>query len=218
LVQSRPYRKRKTQTAQLPDNFIYGINPLAEALTAGAVKRVFLASTRSERLEKLRAAAKQKGITIESLESAPWFAALESVPHQGVAALTRPFRGELLSEVVAGLPPDAAVLFLDGVNDPQNLGAAIRSAAAAGAPVVLPKFGVAQVNCTVHKASAGMTYRTPIIIGENLAQAVDYLKSQSFWVASLDAHGGDSLFSFDFPQPVAFIIGSEERGVRRLLR
>jgi 23S rRNA (guanosine2251-2'-O)-methyltransferase len=217
-VRTSSPRKQKTPTSQLPDDFIYGINPLTEALAAGAVKRVFMAASRSERLGDLRKLIEKKGIQIEDLQGAPWYPALESTPHQGVAALIRPFRGELLSDVLAGLPPEAAMLFLDGVNDPQNLGAAIRSAAAAGAPVVLPKFGVAPVNCTVHKASAGMTFRTPIVFGENLAQAVDSLKDKGFWVASLDAHGGDSMFTFEFPKRMAFVIGSEDRGVRRLLR
>lgn len=211
-------KRRKPPISQLPGDFIYGINPLTEALGVRAVKRVFLSSAKSERLAHLKSLAEAQGISVELLEGAPWYHALEGMAHQGVAGITRVFRGELLADVIAKLPAEAAMLLLDGVNDPQNLGAAIRSAAAAGAPVILPKFGVAPVNCTVHKASAGMTYRTPIIFGENLAQAVDSLKDKGFWVASLDAHGGDSMFTFEFPKRMAFVIGSEDRGVRRLLR
>ncbi len=211
-------KRRKPPISQLPGDFIYGINPLAEALSARAVKRVFLGTVKSERLSHLQSLAEGQGIRVDCLEAAPWFHALEGMAHQGAAGITRVFRGELLADVIAKLPDEAAMLLLDGVNDPQNLGAAIRSAAASGAPVILPKFGVAPVNCTVHKASAGMTYRTPIIFGANFAQAIEALKEKGFWVASLDAHNGDSMFTFEFPKRMAFIIGSEERGVRRLLR
>ena len=179
---------------------------------------MFLHENASQRLAQLKKSASDAGLRAEILEDAPWFPALEGFSHQGVAGITEPYTGALLGEVLPKLGSVASMLLLDGVNDPQNLGAVIRSAAAAGAIVILPKHGTAPVNCTVHKVSAGMTYRTSIVIGENLSQAVDRLKKNEFWVASLDAHEGESIFSFDFPKRAAFIVGREERGVRRMLK
>jgi len=211
-------RRDKLHTSQLPGNFVYGINAVFEALQAGALRRLFLLESTSKRLAQLKKAVCEAGLAVEPLEDAPWFPALEGFSHQGAAGITEPYTGVLLGEVLPRLESAASMLLLDGVNDPQNLGAVIRSAAAAGATVILPKHGTASVNCTVHKVSAGMTYRTSIVIGENLSQAVDRLKKHEFWVVALDAHEGESIFSFDFPQRTAFIVGSEERGVRRILK
>jgi len=209
---------RKVPLPQLPKNFIYGINPVAEALAAGQLRRLYLSVAGSPRLAALAERAGAAGIAVQILEEAPWYPALKGCAHQGAAGVTRLFTGALLAAAVARLPEPAAVLLLDGVNDPQNLGAAIRSAAAAGAAVVLPQHHAAPITATVHKASAGLTYRTPVVLGENLAQAMDYLKQRGYWVACLDAHAGESVFRFEFPRRIAFIAGSEERGVRRLLR
>jgi 23S rRNA (guanosine2251-2'-O)-methyltransferase len=211
-------RRGKHSTSQLPANFVYGINPVNEALGAGALRRLFLHEGASRRLGRLRETADAAGIAVEPLEEAPWFPALEGFSHQGAAGITELYAGVLLGELLTKLDDIASVLLLDGVNDPQNLGAVIRSAAAAGAAVVLPKHGSAPVNCTVHKASAGATYRASVVLGENLSQAMDRLKEHDFWVVSLDPREGESVFSFDFPRRAAFVVGSEERGVRKKLR
>jgi 23S rRNA (guanosine2251-2'-O)-methyltransferase len=210
-------RRRSKPTGQLPEHFAYGINPVKEALIAGALTRLFTAATESDRLSELRELAKQAGVTAEPLEEAKWFGALARLPHQGAAGIIKPFRGLTLGEVVESLPPTAAAVLLDGVNDPQNLGSVIRTAAAAGAAIVLPKHGVPEVNATVHKVAAGTTFRARIVLGENLSQAVRYLKDQGFWVAALSAHEGEDAFTFEYPQRTAFVIGSEERGVKRKL-
>ncbi len=205
----------------MPAHFVYGINPVSEAMRAGALRRLYLHKVHkaaSRRLEQLKQAASAAGIFVEPLNEAPWFPALEGFSHQGAAGITEPYTGMLLGEVLPRLGEVGSVLLLDGVNDPQNLGAVIRSAAAAGAAVVLPKHGTAPVNCTVHKASAGATYRASVVLGENLSQTVDRLKEHDFWVVSLDPREGESIFSFDFPRRTAFIVGSEERGVRKKLR
>ncbi|OGK09829.1 MAG: hypothetical protein A2Y63_04800 [Candidatus Riflebacteria bacterium RBG_13_59_9] len=217
-MQALQPKRQRIPVSQLPNDFIFGINTVGEALTAGGLRRLFVSAGDSKRLQKLVEEAQAAKIPVERLEDAPWFSALKEFAHQGVAGITRPFLGSLLGEVVPQLPETAAVLLVDGVNDPQNLGAVIRCAAAAGAAVVLPKHGVAPINATVHKVSAGATYRTPIILGENLAQSIAFLKKHGFWVAALDAHSGESMFSFEFPRRTAFIVGSEERGVRRLLK
>jgi len=210
-------QRRRKPTNQLPLHFVYGINPVKEALLAGKVKRLYTSPARSERLEELRTLAAKAAVPAGPLEEAKWYGALARLPHQGAAGLIRPFRGLTLGEAIEALPPTAAAVLLDGVNDPQNLGAVIRTAAAAGAAVIMPKHGVPEVNATVHKVAAGTTFRARIVLGENLSQAVQHLKQHGFWVAALSAHEGESAFTFEYPARTAFIIGSEERGVKRKL-
>ncbi|OPX22121.1 MAG: hypothetical protein B1H03_05270 [Planctomycetales bacterium 4484_113] len=210
---------RKTSVSQLPRNIVYGLNPFIEALHHGYLRRAFLLHLQSQRHQRLREELAAAHIEVNELAQAPWFPALEGAAHQGVVGLIRRFRGALLPEVVDSLGSGtAAAVLVDGINDPHNLGAVIRSAAAVGAAIILPKRGSPSINCTVHKASAGYSFRTPIVMDENLAQAAAFLQKHHFWVAALDAHEGENVFDFAFPNRLALIVGSEERRVRRLLR
>jgi len=211
--------ERKTPVSQLPRDLVYGVNPVYEALHHGYLRRAFLLDCNDERHLPLQEQLAAAGVEVEELAQTPWFPALRETSHQGVAGIIRRFQGGLLAEAVESLGAGpAAVVLVDGVNDPHNLGAVIRNAAAAGAGVILPKHGVPSINCTVHKVAAGYTFRTPIVLGENLAQSIAYLQKHEFWVAALDAHEGESVFDFNFPSRLGLIVGSEERKVRRLLR
>lgn len=202
----------------MPRDLIYGLNPVREALHHQHLRRAFLLRLEDQRHQSLREELAAAAIEVEELAQAPWFPALQGAAHQGVAGLIGRFQGLPLLEAVDALGSSCAAVLVDGVNDPHNLGALIRNAAATGAAVILPKRGVPGINCTVHKVSAGYTFRTPIVLGENLAQAVAFLQQHRFWVAALDAHEGESVFDFEFPKRLGLIVGSEERRVRRLLR
>lgn len=211
--------QRKTPVSQLPRDLVYGRNPVQEAMRHGYLRRAFLLDLNDKRHRPLREQLATAGVEAEEMAQAPWFPALKGAAHQGAAGIIRRFQGLPLREVVEKLGPGpAAVILADGINDPQNLGAVIRDAAATGAAVILPKHDVPSINCTVHKAAAGYTFRTPIVLDENLAQAVAYLQQRDFWVAALDAHEGESIFDFDFPARLGLVVGSEERRVRHLLR
>jgi 23S rRNA (guanosine2251-2'-O)-methyltransferase len=142
--------------------------------------------------------------------------------HQGFVALVvervRPdlptFLGEL-AEV-----PEAVVLVLDEINDPQNLGAILRAAECFGvAGVVLSRNRGAGITPVVTKASAGASEIVKVVPVSNVADAVRKLKDKGFWIVAADSvEGGDALGRFEFPKRVAIIMGSEGRGVQRLLR
>lgn len=211
----------KVHISQLPKNFIFGINEVREALRAGALRKAFISADSCKtnpRLNQLREEIRDARIEVRELSTQAWFKALENAVHQGAAGITKPFTGETILEALDNLPESAAAVLVDGINDPHNLGALIRNAAAVRALVILPKHGVPKINATVHKTSAGCTYLTPIVLGENLSQAMDILKQHGFWVAAMDAHEGESIFSFEFPKRLAVVVGSEERGVSKKLR
>ncbi len=210
----------KVHVSQLPKNFIYGINPVQEALKHGFIKRLYvlrLGSLVSRRIKDVLTQAREHFIPVEEMGEKPWFPALSSANHQGICGITKPFQGITIVELVEKLADPACVVLLDGVNDPHNLGAVIRNCAGAGAGVILPKNNVPKVNATVHKVSAGTTFLAPIVVGENLSQAIDTLKRNDYWIACLDPAEGESVFHFDFPRKLGVIIGREERGVRRRL-
>ncbi len=210
----------KVHTSQLPKNFIYGINPIAEAIKAGYLKRLFVLNSliiSNRRVKELVNLAGERGIKVEEMGIQRWIKALYGAQHQGVAGIIRNFTGTSLVDVLRDFQEKGAVVLLDGVNDPHNLGAVIRNAASVGATVILPKTNVPSINATVHKVSAGCTFITKIVLDQNLSQAINRLKKEDFWVTALDPHHGTSIFDFEFPKRFVAIFGSEERGVRQKL-
>jgi len=142
--------------------------------------------------------------------------------HQGVVAVVADYRyrelGELLEGArAAGAPP--LVVVLDGIEDPQNLGAIIRSAHALGAHgVVIPKDRAAGITPAAAKASAGAVEHCPVARVTNLAQALERLKEAGVWTVATDASADEPISAVDLTVPTALVIGSEGAGVRPLVR
>jgi 23S rRNA (guanosine2251-2'-O)-methyltransferase len=115
------------------------------------------------------------------------------------------------------VPGSRFLLVLDGVQDPQNLGAVLRVAEAAGAGVVVPERGSAPLSEAVSRSSAGAVERVPVFRAGNLRRFLDRLKDQGFRVVGLDP-AGSSLYAEDLTGDLALVLGSESRGIRRLVR
>jgi 23S rRNA (guanosine2251-2'-O)-methyltransferase len=123
-----------------------------------------------------------------------------------------------LDDILEALVEPALLLVLDGVTDPHNLGACLRNADAFGAhAVVVPKDRAVGVNATVAKAASGAADTVPVVTVTNLARALRELKEREIWVLGADA-GGESLFDADVRGPVAWVLGAEGAGLRRLTR
>lgn len=139
--------------------------------------------------------------------------------HQGVVAIVdAAVRHLTLDDVMESLSEPALLLVLDGVTDPHNLGACLRSADAFGAhAVIVPKDRAVGVNATVAKAASGAADTVPVITVTNLARTLRDLKSHGVWVLGADA-GGENLFDADVTGPVAWVLGAEGSGLRRLTR
>jgi len=123
-----------------------------------------------------------------------------------------------LDDVLEGLGEPPLLLVLDGVTDPHNLGACLRNADAFGAhAVVVPKDRAVGVNATVAKAASGAADTVPVVTVTNLARAIASLKERGVWILGADT-GGESLFDADVSGPVAWVLGAEGAGLRRLTR
>ncbi len=139
--------------------------------------------------------------------------------HQGVVAVVDAALPHVtLDDVLDTLAEPALLLVLDGVTDPHNLGACLRNADAFGAQaVIVPKDRAVGVNATVAKAASGAADTVPVITVTNLARALRDLKARGVWILGADA-GGESIFDADVGGPIAWVLGAEGAGLRRLTR
>jgi 23S rRNA (guanosine2251-2'-O)-methyltransferase len=203
-------------------NLICGINPVLEALAAGTrhFDRLLVAKgLRSRRLSEAIRRATHLGIPLrfEMRETLDRMAG--GVPHQGVIAVVSEKPVLSLESLLEAVPPPALLVVLDGVEDPRNLGAILRTAEAAGAGgVVLPERHSAGLSETVGRASAGALEHVPVARVGNLVQALEQLKARGLWVVGLDAAGQERWDAVDLARPVALVLGGEGRGIRRLVR
>jgi 23S rRNA (guanosine2251-2'-O)-methyltransferase len=214
--------------------FVYGVNPVLEALRAHPqeVLRVLVERGRAERVVQ---AAREAGVRIEEAAHGELERRSSSGVHQGVGAELSEFRyAELLDLVGGGArvppPPGGApsaqhpvdkpfLLVLDGVTDPQNLGALARSAHALGAHgLVVPKDRAAGVTPAAFKAAAGALEHIPVARVTNVSRALEDLKERGVWTVALAADGDRDLREVDLTSPIALVLGSEGKGVRPLVR
>ncbi|MGZ6141789.1 MAG: 23S rRNA (guanosine(2251)-2'-O)-methyltransferase RlmB [Myxococcales bacterium] len=200
--------------------FVYGVNPVLEALKArpGDVVRVVVEARRSHGAEKVAAAAAVAGVRVETLSPGDLQRRAHGGVHQGVGAELAEFQYAELEDLLE-LPGPAFLLALDGVTDPQNLGALVRSAHALGAAgVVLPKDRAAGVTPAAFKAAAGALEHCRIVRVTNLARAIEQMKEAGIWTVALAADGEKELDEIDLTAPTALVLGSEGSGVRPLVR
>jgi 23S rRNA (guanosine2251-2'-O)-methyltransferase len=203
-----------------PDDVAFGVNAVAMALQAGAVRSlVHLEGTRNPRVLELAARAKELGLATLSADLRRLDELSGGGVHQGVLARLKAFDGIDLRAAVEA-PGAGLVLMLDSITDPQNVGAILRTAVAVAAKaVVLPRRRGAQLTPGVHRASAGLSFIAPVAAPQNLAQAVEIVKERGYWVVAAGAGpGAASALTFDWPNRTALVLGSEAEGVSHLLR
>ncbi|MEM9304543.1 MAG: 23S rRNA (guanosine(2251)-2'-O)-methyltransferase RlmB [Pseudomonadota bacterium] len=202
--------------------WIIGVNAV-EALLAerpGDVATVELAREAGRRISALGDQARAAGISCKTVKRRDLDRRFPDQRHQGVVASARlrPLAGiEDLPGLVAA--PDALVLVLDQIQDPRNLGACIRSAAAAGVDaVVFPKDRAAPLTSVARKAAAGGAERVPLVQVTNLASALDLLKDAGVWLVGAAGEAEQSLWQVDLTGRMGIVLGSEGAGLRRLTR
>jgi 23S rRNA (guanosine2251-2'-O)-methyltransferase len=204
---------------------VYGLNPVRELLRAGGgPSELWLAEggTRGAEFAELERLGRAAGAKVRSAPRAKLERLAGTDRHQGVVAVVADFRYAELQDVLAaarasGRPP--LVVVLDGVEDPHNLGAIIRSAHALGAHgVIIPKDRAVGVTPTVAKASAGAVERCPVARVTNVAKTIDALKEEGIWSVALAPDGDAPLAQVDLTGPVAVVLGSEGEGLRPLVR
>lgn len=202
---------------------VMGVNAV-EALLETAPERLIRAwmQPSSDRLGRLRQRLSEAGIATEICDTRTLDRRSGAIRHQGVIAEFRarePLDQAGLESLLENVR-QPLVLVLDGVTDPHNLGACIRSAAAAGAQaVVVPKDRAAGLSPVVRRAAAGATERVPLAMVTNLARTLRMLAERGLWRVGLDGQADASLYAAGLDATgLALVLGSEERGMRRLTR
>lgn len=137
--------------------------------------------------------------------------------HQGILLEVAPLATLSLEDIVEGIESPATIILLDQVTDPHNVGAILRSSAVFGAKaLVMPLHHSAEINGTLAKVASGALEHVPVVIVNNLKQAMDYLKTKNFWCVGLDEEGTQELGDFSFEGNTALVLGAEGKGLRRL--
>ena len=209
----------------MSESWIVGINPVEGALSNDAERvreLVIEQGQRNARVLELAERAKTLKITVNHRPREQLDKLAGEARHQGVAALYEPPPMAHENDLAALMERDGSdtlVLVLDGVTDPHNLGACLRSSAAAKVTaVIVPKDRAVGLTPVVRRASAGGADRVPLIAVTNLARTLRELKDAGVWITGLDGETETSIYAVDFKGPVAIVLGSEGEGMRRLTR
>jgi 23S rRNA (guanosine2251-2'-O)-methyltransferase len=207
----------------MDNEILFGINTAEEILKAGRRRVLRLVISRSEknqRIQELAKVARGKGVIVEFCDPRTLEKLAAGGHHQGVIIETEPM-GKLDIDEAVGLEKDlkkTVWVGLDGITDPMNLGAIIRSAACLGvSTVVLPERRSAGITPTVQKAASGAVERVNIVEVVNLNQTIIKLKAKGFWIYGMDM-GGHALPKVDFTLPAFIVIGSEGAGLHEKTR
>ena len=207
---------------------LYGVNPLLESLRAGdrAPAGIVIAEgARDERLRELIELARSRNVSVKRVPRAVLDRAVGSTHHQGVMARVAAAQyidaEELLSSIAShvGREAEPLILVLDGIEDPRNLGAILRTVECAGVGgVFIPERRAAGLNETVAKASAGAVEYVPVARVTNISRLIEQLKERNVWVVGTKADAIMDYTEWDWTRPSAVILGGEGAGLHRLVR
>ncbi len=202
---------------------IFGVNPVLEKLRA-APKDILeiLISSASNRatLRLIDQEAARVGLPVVSVAPKILDRLVAGQRHQGVIARVQGFHyssfAELLGQISGGMGAER-ILILDGLTDPRNCGALLRTAEAVGIRhVIIPKHRSAEVTPLVVKTSAGAAYHLNVVRATNLRHVMVELKKHGYWIVGLDANARNSIYDKTYPAPLAVILGSEGKGIRHI--
>lgn len=212
----------------MTDHYVYGLHAVKAVLTNPLRKAetIYLSSERYERnddkIKQIEVLARGQSIRIEKLSNKDMNQRFADVTHQGVLALVKPLP-ELsepdLVPLLATSKKPCFILILDGVTDPHNLGACLRTADAAGVDfVVIPKDKNASITPVVSKVACGAAELMPVVRVTNLARAIETLKQEGVWVYGAAGEATQSLYQLDCQGALAVVMGGEGDGLRHLTR
>ncbi len=206
----------------MKEEIVYGFNPVIEALRSGRrAFELFVAEGGDKRVEKLLKLAQEKGVPVRRREKKDITRLCGADFHQGVALKVEPFGYAELDDIVTRCRESGQsglILVLDGIQDPHNLGALIRTAACSGAHgVIIPKDRAARITPAVEKASAGAVETIPVAQVINIAQTLEDLKKEGFWIFGAEASSSAALYDQELTGNVVVVVGSEGEGIRPLV-
>lgn len=204
------------------DNLVFGINPVQQLLDHNPSKiiEIFVSTEKNDkRMQELMVAAKNNTISVQRIDPRKLDKILNGQNHQGVMAkikatvtLTEDDLAQLFNSVAKPL-----FLILDGVQDPHNLGACLRTADAAGVTaVIVPKDNAVGITPVVRKVASGAADSVPLVRVSNLARAMQKLQELGVWIVGTDTAGEKTLYATDLTGPIALALGAEGEGLRVL--
>jgi 23S rRNA (guanosine2251-2'-O)-methyltransferase len=200
-------------------SLIYGINPVSEALHARRLTRLLHERGGGPRVDALVARAAELRLPVETIDRRALDKLTHGGVHQGVAAEVQPLAAYTAEELVRDAGGPALIVVLDGIEDPQNVGAILRSVDGAGAHgVVRQARHAAPLDGATAKASAGAVTHVRIATVVNISRTLEELKALNVWTVGLDASASESYASVDYTLPTAIVVGAEGTGLRRLVR
>ena len=206
-------------------NFVYGLHAVNAALERAPerVLELWMAQPRDDaRARELKDRAQQAGVHVHAASAGALSKLVGEVVHQGAVAAMRPLKSwdeHDLTDALERLTADPLLLILDGVTDPHNLGACLRTADAAGAhAVVIPKDRAAPLDGVARKVAAGAAEFVPVASVTNLARTLGLLKERGIWVVGTDGEAEKPIYAADLKRPLALVLGAEGGGMRRLTR
>ena len=198
---------------------VFGINAVLEALKAGRVTRLRVGSRSDQRIQQVLSEAGRRGIAVEQVDSAALDRLSHGGVHQGVVADAEAPRVRDLAHLVREAAGPALLVVLDGVEDPHNVGAVIRSVdAAGGTGLVRQTRRAAALEGAAAKASAGAVAHVPVVDVVNIARALEALKALGVWTVGLAGEAAERYDDVDWTVPSAIVLGAEGSGLRRLVR
>lgn len=205
------------------ENIIEGRNPVIEALKAGrTIEKLYIAKGIIEgSLKVIVAMAKDKGIVISEVDRKKLDALSSTGSHQGVVAIVSPYTYSSVDEILKLAEErneEPFIIILDEIEDPHNFGSIVRTANVSGAHgVIIPKRRAASVTAVVDKASVGAVEYTKIAKVTNINQTIKELKDRGLWIAGTDMDG-EICYKANLKGPIAIVVGSEGKGISRLIK
>lgn len=216
-------REEREMDRKINENQLEGRNAILEVLRSGRdIEKIMVAKGNVEgTIKRIIAMAVEKGVVIQEVSRQKLDEISQTKNHQGVIALVSAHDYVEVEDILAAAKEkgeDPFVLLLDGITDPHNLGAILRTAECAGVHgVIIPKRRSVGLNATVGKTSAGAIEYMPVARVTNIVQTMEYLKKEGLWIACADMKGLDH-FDTNMKGPLALVIGSEGDGVSRLVK
>lgn len=208
----------------IEEGYVEGRNPVIEAIRGGREIDKILIAKGSEQgsINKIIGMAKDKKIVIQYVEKAKLDSMSETKAHQGVIALVTPYSYVEVDDIIKAAEDkneDPFIIILDEIEDPHNLGAIIRTAECGGAHgVIIPKRRAVGLTPVVIKSSAGAVEHMNIAKVSNIASTIEELKKRGIWIYGADMEGKHEYFQKDLTGPIAIVIGSEGKGIGRLIK
>ena len=198
---------------------VYGINPVLEALRARKAQRLRVSARSDKRMDEILALAAAQAVPVERVDAQALDRAARGGVHQGVVAEIEAARDYDVGELANAAGGTPLIVVLDGIEDPHNVGAILRTCDAAGVTGVIRQTRhSAALDGVVGKASAGALATARIATVVNIARAVDELKSANVWTIGLAGDADESYTDVDWTLPSALVLGAEGSGLRRLVR